>query len=74
MYVLLYINSEGQPSYIQGRVEEINARLRTLWMNGEIDREDWDYRQPWQLLGIEDGGLTPMANVECSSTPYFEVH
>ena len=74
MYVLLYINSESQPAYIQGSVDEINAQLRTLWVNGDIDRDDWEFCSPWQLLGIEDGGLTPMANVECKSIPYFEVY
>jgi len=74
MYVLLYVNQDKQPSYIQGSVEEINAQLRTLWMNGDIDREDWDFFSNWQLLGIEDGALTPMGNVECSHTPYFEVY
>jgi hypothetical protein len=74
MYVLLYVNDDKQPCYIQGSVEEINARLRTLWMNGDIDRDDWDYHQNWKLLGIEDGVLTPMGNVECSSAPYFQVY
>jgi hypothetical protein len=74
MYVLLYVNQDNQPSYIQGSVDEINSQLRTLWMNGDIDREDWDFFSNWQLLGIEDGALTPMGNVECSHTPYFEVY
>jgi hypothetical protein len=43
-------------------------------MNGDIDREEWEYRSPWQMLGIEDGALTPIERVECSHTPYFEVH
>ncbi len=74
MYVLLYVDSNNEPGYIQGTVEEINTRLRTLWMNGDIDRDEWEYRSPWQLLGIEDGGLTPIERVACSHTPYFEVH
>lgn len=74
MYVLLYVDSNNEPGYIQGTVEEINTRLRTLWMNGDIDRDEWDFRQPWQMLGIEDGALTPIESVECSHTPYFEVH
>jgi hypothetical protein len=74
MYVLLYVDSNNEPGYIQGTVEEINTRLRTLWMNGDIDRDEWEFRQPWQLLGIEDEGLTPIERVECSHTPYFEVH
>jgi len=74
MYVLLYVDSNNEPGYIQGTVEEINTRLRTLWMNGDIDRDEWEYRSPWQMLGIEDGALTPIERVECSHTPYFEVH
>lgn len=74
MYVLLYVDSNNEPGYIQGTVEEINTRLRTLWMNGDIDRDEWEFRQPWQMLGIESGGLTPIERVECSHTPYFEVH
>ena len=74
MYVLLYVDSNNEPGYIQGTVEEINTRLRTLWMNGDIDRDEWEFRQPWQLLGIENGGLTPIERVECSYTPHFAVH
>jgi hypothetical protein len=74
MYVLLYVDSDNQPSYIQGTVEEINTRLRTLWINGDIDRDDWDFRSPWELLGIEDGALTPIERVECSHIPHFEVY
>jgi hypothetical protein len=73
MYVLLYVAEDNKPSYIQGTLEKINEALRRLWMKGVIDREDWDYYRNWQLLGIEDGVLTPIANVDCLSVPYFEV-
>lgn len=74
MYVLLYVDTDNQPAYIQGSIDEINSRLRTLWRNEDIDAEDWEYHSNWQLLGIEDGGLTPIDRVECRNTPYFEVH
>lgn len=74
MYVLLYVNIDKQPAYIQGTVDEINSRLRTLWVNGDIDRDDWEFCSPWELLGIESGSLTPIERVECSHTPYFEVY
>lgn len=73
-YVLLYVNTNKQPCYIQGSVEEINEQLRTRWINGDIDRDDWDFCSPWKLLGIEVRGLTPMSNVECTSIPHFEVY
>jgi len=73
-YVLLYVNTDMQPEFIQGTVEEINERLRTLWINGDIDRDDWEFRSPWQLLGVEGDQLTPMERVECNSIPHFEVY
>lgn len=74
MYVLLYINAEHEPCFIQGTMAEINDKLRTRWINGDIDKDDWAYSDRWQLLGIEDGMLTPMGNVECTVTPHFEVY
>jgi hypothetical protein len=74
MYVLLYVDQDKQPCYIQGTMQEINDVLRTRWTNGDIDREDWEFYSNWQLLGMEDGQLTPMGNVECLNTPYFEVN
>lgn len=74
MYILLYVDQDMRPAYIQGTVEEINERLRTLWMNGDIDKDEWDYRSNWQLLGVEDGVLTPMSNVDCNTVPHFEVN
>lgn len=73
-YVLLYVNTDKQPCYIQGSVEEINEQLRTLWLNGDIDRDDWRCCTPWEMLGIEDGRLTPMGNVDCATIPHFEVY
>lgn len=73
-YVLLYVNTDMQPCYIQGTVEEINNRLRTLWVNGDIDPDDWEQYQNWQLLGIEDDQLTPLERVECKTLPHFEVY
>lgn len=72
-YVLLYVNIDKQPGYIQGSVEEINERLRTLWINGDIDGDD-DFRSPLELLGIEGDRLTPVANAECNYIPQFEVY
>lgn len=72
-YVLLYVE-EKQPCFIQGTLEEINARLRTLWLNQAVDQEDWEYYQNWALLGLEDGILSPVNVVECNSIPHFEVH
>lgn len=73
-YVLLYVNIDKQPCYTQGSVAEINEQLRTLWLNGDIDRDDWDFCSPWELLGIEDGRLTSMGNVVCTTIPHFEVY
>lgn len=73
-YVLLYIDTDKQPAFIQGSVEEINEQLRTLWIAGDIDRDDWDFCSPWELLGIEGDRLTPMGNVECTAIPHFEVY
>jgi hypothetical protein len=72
-YVLLYVNQDKQPCFIQGSMAEINDRLRTLWLNGDIDQEDWEYYHNWKLLGIEDGQLIDMENTECHSTPHIEV-
>lgn len=72
-YVLLYVE-EKQPCFIQGTLEEINDRLRTLWLNQAIDQDDWEFFQNWALLGLEDGILSPMNSVECNSIPHFEVY
>lgn len=73
MYVLLYVDQNSQPCYIQGSMDEINKAMRTVWVNGDIDHDDWEYSQNWELLGIEDGQLTPMEGASCSVVPHFEV-
>lgn len=73
-YVLLYVNQYRKPCYIQGSIEQINAQLHAVWLNGEIDPNDWEYHGSWEMLGIENGELTPMANVELFKVPQFEVH
>ena len=72
-YVLMYLE-EQQPCFIQGTMEEINERVRTLWVNQSIDRDDWEFYSNWALLSLEDGVLTPVSNVECNTVPYFEVN
>lgn len=72
-YVLLYVDNDMTPCFIQGSMTEINERLRTRWINGDIDKEEWEYRYNWQLLSLEDGVLTPVGNVKCNAVPYFEV-
>ena len=72
-YVLLYVDHDMIPCYVQGSMAEINERLRTRWINGDIDSEEWEYRQNWQLLAIEDGQLTRLSNVACNTVPHFEV-
>jgi hypothetical protein len=74
MYVLLYIDTDNQPSFIQGSITEINEQLQTRWLNHDIDRDDWEQYDNWQLLGFEDGRLTRIGNVECSTVPHFEVY
>ena len=72
-YVLLYVNQDRKPCYIQGTVEQINAKLRTLWLAGAINPDDWKYRGSWEMLGIENGELTPIEYAEVSNAPQFEV-
>lgn len=73
MYVLLYVDQDKQPCYIQGTMDQINDQLRTRWLNGDIDVDDWEYYCNWKLLGIEDGELTPIEHVECRNSPHFDV-
>lgn len=73
MYVLLYVDQNSQPCYIQGSMDEINTEFRKRWVNGDIDQDEWEYRQNWQLLGIEDGQLTPVEGASCAIVPHFEV-
>ena len=72
-YVLVYTDNH-KPKVLQGTLGEINAQIRREWVNGDIDRDDWGDLQPWELFGIEDGRLTPMANVESVMVPQFEVN
>jgi hypothetical protein len=74
MYVLIFTDEYQNPRYIQGDLDEINEEFRALWEAGEIDHDEWELKEPWQLLGIEDGRLTPMGNVEVVRVPQFEVH
>ena len=74
MYVLLYVNTDHQPCYIQGSIKEINDALRTIWTDGDIDEYEWEACDNWKLLGIEDGALTPMSNVDVNLVPHFEVN
>lgn len=73
MYVLLYVDKDLLPCYIQGTMAEINEKLHTRWVNGDIDKDNWEYPGYWQLLGIEDGQLTPMNHVNMNTVPHFEV-
>lgn len=73
MYVLLYVDSDRMPCYIQGSMDAINETFRTRWVNGDIDKDEWECCDNWQLLGIEDGLLTPMNHVNVNVVPHFEV-
>ena len=70
-YVLLYVDNYQTPCYIQGTMQEINDKLRTRWINGDIDAYEGEFRS--KLLGLEDGLLTPVNNVHCEIVPYIEV-
>ncbi len=74
-YVLLVVDADNKPRYLQGTLAEINAELRTLCANDEIDSDNWDFSSPWELLYIEDDRLTPtpVERVQCMSIPQFEV-
>ena len=74
MYVLLYVNTDSQPCYVQGTMEEINAHQRSQCGLGYIDREDWAFSTPFDLLCIEDGALTPVNSWEITSIPQFMVN
>ena len=73
MYVLLYVDQDSQPGFVQGSLDEINERLRTLWMNGDIGQDEWELSGKWELLGIKDGRLTPIRNCNFLYIPHFEV-
>ncbi len=71
MYVLLFVDENKQPRYLQGTIAEINTRLAELWEADEIDRDDWDFYSNFQLLAIEDGQLTPVEGWEAMNIPQF---
>jgi hypothetical protein len=73
MYVLIYTEDEV-PCFIQGTLPQINAEFRKLWEGGAIDKKDWDAYSNWKMLGIEDGELTELSNVEWALVPQFEAH
>ena len=73
MYVLIYMEDE-QPCFVQGTLQQINATFRRLWESGAIDKKDWDDYGNWKMLGIEDGELTEMSNVEWALVPQFEIN
>lgn len=72
-YVLIYVDSENMPQYLQGSIDEINAKVHTLWANGDLDRDDWEFREPWHLFGIEGDQLIEMEQATCTKIPHFEV-
>jgi len=75
MYVLLYVNADGHPDYIQGAsVEEINAQVALDSKHGYLEDMFDERGKDWQLLGIEDNRLTPLANVEMYTVPQFNVY
>lgn len=73
MYVLLYTNSSNQPCFVQGTMTEINAWIHRAWLDEDIDRDDWSYSSPFNLLCIEDGALTTVNHWEMSSIPQLMV-
>jgi hypothetical protein len=73
-YVLLFNRGgNGQPDYFQGSIEEINKQLMGAWLNEDIDQEEWDFSQNWQLLAIEDDRLTAVNMCVVTSVPQFSV-
>jgi hypothetical protein len=73
MYVLLYVNTDSQPCYVQGTMAEINAHVHQAWINGDIDPDDWEFSSPFEMLCIEDGRLTPVNHWEMTRVPQFIV-
>lgn len=74
MYVLLYVNTDSQPCYVQGTIEEINAHVRSQCGLGYIDREEWEFSSHFDLLCIEDGALTTVNSWEMTNSPQFMVN
>jgi hypothetical protein len=73
-YVLLFNRGgHGLPDVFQGSIEEINKQLMEAWLNEDIDQEEWDFSQNWQLLAIEYGQLTTVGRCEMRSIPQVSV-
>jgi hypothetical protein len=72
-YVLLFVDNDKQPRYLQGTLAEINKRLAELWEANEIDTEDWEYYSNYDLLYIEDGQLQKASSWEAMTVPQFTV-
>jgi hypothetical protein len=72
-YVLLFVRENGCPDFFQGSIEEINKQLMGAWINDDIDQEEWDFSQNWQLLAIEDDRLTQVNACVVTSVPQFSV-
>ena len=73
MYVLLFVDENKQPRYLQGTLAEINKRLAEMWEANEIDTDDWEYYSNYDLLAIEDGALTKVNRWELMNIPQFVV-
>lgn len=73
-FVLLFVDQNKQPRFIQGTVDQINAELRELWQDNEIDRDDWGFYGNWKLLGIESDQIAEIESIECVLTPQFVVN
>ena len=73
MYVLLFVDNTNQPRYVQGTLSEINRELRKAWEGGEVDHDEWEYSQNWELIAIEDGRLTPVERSVMNMVPQVEV-
>ena len=73
MYVLLFVDNTNQPRYLQGTLKDINRELQKAWEGGEIDHDDWEYNQSWELIAIEDGRLTPVERSVMNMVPQVEV-
>ncbi len=73
MYILLFVRDNGCPDYFQGTLAEVNALLKEAWINHEIDPDFWDYHNPWQILTVEDGRLTPINNAMIENLPQIGV-
>lgn len=71
-YVLIFVDADNRPQYLQGTITAINTELKKLWENGDIDREDWDFNQPWDLLVVRGGMLVEVENAAMGGIPQLE--